>query len=142
MSARLYEEGYLLEKLALYMLNSDTPATSLDVAACAPTSTEVALDDILRIVAEGRSAENEPLYIPLWVEDEPFTWEDSIMYFAFTDRFRNGDWGQDNGFGSTWGVASCADFQGGDFLGGRGNLLLVRAHVTRRTVTTVSWNAC
>ncbi|WP_380055751.1 DNA polymerase III subunit delta [Falsihalocynthiibacter sp. SS001] len=50
-----------LEKLALYMLNSDTPATSLDVAACAPTSTEVALDDILRIVAEGRSAEIGPV---------------------------------------------------------------------------------
>ncbi|MEY8119234.1 DNA polymerase III subunit delta [Falsihalocynthiibacter sp. BN13B15] len=50
-----------MEKLALYMLSSSESATPLDVAACAPSSTEAALDDILNIVAEGRSAEIGPI---------------------------------------------------------------------------------
>ena len=40
---------------------------------------------------DGRDAENQPLFIPLWIEDEDFEWRDATMYFVFTDRFRNGD---------------------------------------------------
>ncbi len=61
----------------------------------------------------GRAAENEPLFVPLWVEDTPFSWTDGILYFAFTDRFRNGD-GEADPVG---GLAQCADYQGGDYLG-------------------------
>jgi len=50
-----------LEKLALYKHGDATPATSDDVAACAPTSTEAALDDVLNIVAEGRAQEIGPV---------------------------------------------------------------------------------
>jgi DNA polymerase-3 subunit delta len=50
-----------LEKLALYMLGESQAATPEDVAACAPASTEAALDDVLNIVAEGRSAEIGPI---------------------------------------------------------------------------------
>lgn len=50
-----------IEKLALYTLGSSAPVTPEDVAACAPTSTEAALDDVLNIVAEGRSAEIGPI---------------------------------------------------------------------------------
>lgn len=50
-----------MEKLALYMLSTTDTANALDVAACAPTSTEAALDDVLNIVAEGRSAEIGPV---------------------------------------------------------------------------------
>lgn len=50
-----------LEKLALYKHGDTTPATSDDVAACAPTSTEAALDDVLNIVAEGRAQEIGPV---------------------------------------------------------------------------------
>ncbi len=50
-----------VEKLALYKLNDDIPVTSDDVAACAPVSTEAALDDILNIVAEGRAQELGPV---------------------------------------------------------------------------------
>ena len=64
----------------------------------------------------GRRAENEPLFVPLWVEDTPFTWEDATIYFAFVDRFRNGDW-DDEATGPIPGVAECANYQGGDFLG-------------------------
>ena len=66
----------------------------------------------------GRRAENEPLFIPLWVEDESFEWVDATMYFAFTDRFRNGDWDADPPmFGPVDGVEDLANYRGGDFLG-------------------------
>ena len=74
----------------------------------------------LRISASdsaGRAAENSPLFVPLWVEEEPFQWQDGLMYFAFTDRFRNGDWDQSPLFEATPGVDPRADYQGGDFLG-------------------------
>ncbi len=67
--------------------------------------------------AAGRDAENQPLWIPLWVEDEPFVWEDAMIYFAFTDRFRNGDYDEDPLFDPVPDVLEIANFQGGDFLG-------------------------
>ena len=65
---------------------------------------------------DGRRAENEPLFIPIWVEEQPFTWEDALLYFVFTDRFRNGDWGSDL-YDEVGGTSTCADYNGGDFLG-------------------------
>lgn len=50
-----------IEKLGLYKLNDTEPVSSEDVAACAPQSTEAAVDDMLHIVAEGRSAEIGPM---------------------------------------------------------------------------------
>ncbi len=50
-----------MEKLALYKMGDETPVTSDDIAACAPTSTEAALDDVLNIVAEARSGEIGPV---------------------------------------------------------------------------------
>jgi DNA polymerase-3 subunit delta len=50
-----------MEKLALYKLGEDGPLTPEDIAACAPASTEADLDDILNIVAEGRSGEIGPV---------------------------------------------------------------------------------
>ena len=65
----------------------------------------------------GRDAENEPLWIPLWVEDEAFSWEDALIYFAFTDRFRDGDYDEPPPFDPVPDVLDIANFQGGDFLG-------------------------
>ena len=65
----------------------------------------------------GRQAQNEPLWIPLWVEDEPFTWNDALIYFAFTDRFRDGDYDETPLFDPIPDVLEIANFQGGDFLG-------------------------
>ncbi|SEM00314.1 DNA polymerase III, delta subunit [Roseovarius azorensis] len=48
-------------KLALYKLGDASPLTAQDIAACAPASTEADLDEILDIVAEGRSAEIGPV---------------------------------------------------------------------------------
>lgn len=64
----------------------------------------------------GRAAENQPLFVPLWVEDEPFSWDDALLYFVFTDRFRDGDAGS-SPHGPTDGVETCANYQGGDFQG-------------------------
>jgi DNA polymerase III subunit delta len=51
-----------LEKLALYKLSEpDSPVTLEDIAACAPASMEAAVDDILNIVAEKKSALIGPL---------------------------------------------------------------------------------
>ncbi len=50
-----------IEKLALYKLSDDSPVTSDDIVACAPTSTEADLDDVLNIVAESRSGEIGPV---------------------------------------------------------------------------------
>jgi len=50
-----------LEKLALYKIGDDTPLASEDVIACAPSSTEADLDDVLNIVAEARLGEIGPV---------------------------------------------------------------------------------
>ena len=63
--------------------------------------------------AAGRCA--EPLYVPVWVESEDFAWRDAVLYFAMTDRFVNGDMGNDAPVGDP--VDYKADWQGGDFAG-------------------------
>jgi neopullulanase len=57
-----------------------------------------------------------PLYVPLWTRDEQFRFEDSTLYFAFTDRFNNGNFGNDAP-SSCLPQASPANWLGGDFAG-------------------------
>jgi glycosidase len=64
----------------------------------------------------GRPSER-PVFVPLWVEDEPFAWEDGLIYFAFVDRFRNGDYGEPGSVSPVADTAPIANYQGGDFLG-------------------------
>ncbi len=62
--ARAIDPGDLrqtIEKLALYKLDNPDPVSSADIAACAPLTTEAALDDVLNIVAEARTAEIGPV---------------------------------------------------------------------------------
>lgn len=62
--SRLLDPGdfrQTIEKLALYKLGDATPLAPEDVAACAPVSTEADVDDVLHVVAEGRSGEIGPL---------------------------------------------------------------------------------
>ena len=62
--ARILDPGdfrQLLEKIALYKWQDETPLTAADVAACAPNSTEAEVDDILNVVAEHRTGEIGPL---------------------------------------------------------------------------------
>ncbi|MEX0368429.1 MAG: DNA polymerase III subunit delta [Ruegeria sp.] len=50
-----------IEKLALYKRSDTSDLTLEDIDACAPRSTEAALDDVLNVVAEGRAGEIGPL---------------------------------------------------------------------------------
>lgn len=50
-----------LEKLSIYKYGDSTDLSLDDITACAPQSTEAALDDILNVVAEKRSGEIGPL---------------------------------------------------------------------------------
>lgn len=50
-----------VEKLSLYKRGDSSDLTIEDVEACAPRSTEAALDDVLNVVAEGRAGEIGPL---------------------------------------------------------------------------------
>jgi DNA polymerase III subunit delta len=49
-----------IEKLALYKYGDPTPVIPADVTAVAPTSTEADLDEVIDIVADGRTAEIGP----------------------------------------------------------------------------------
>ena len=51
----------LLEKIALYKRGDDAPLSIEDIEACAPASTEAALDDLLNIVADAHVGEIGPL---------------------------------------------------------------------------------
>lgn len=51
----------MIEKLALYKWQDETPTTSADIAAVAPSSSEAALDDAINLIAEARVAEVAPL---------------------------------------------------------------------------------
>ncbi|KAF0676523.1 DNA polymerase III subunit delta [Profundibacterium mesophilum] len=50
-----------VEKLALYKLNDSAPLGPDDIAACAPVSHDAGLDDMLAVIAGGRTAEVGPL---------------------------------------------------------------------------------
>ncbi|MEW9919932.1 DNA polymerase III subunit delta [Marimonas sp. MJW-29] len=50
-----------IEKVSLYKLHDDSPLTTDDIAACAPTSTEADVDDILHVVAEARAGDIGPV---------------------------------------------------------------------------------
>jgi len=41
--------------------------------------------------ASASTGEAEPLMTSVWFEDTPFEWRDSVMYFAFVDRFNDVD---------------------------------------------------
>lgn len=50
-----------VEKLSLYKLSNNSPVTADDIAACAPTSTEADVDDILHVIAEARASDIGPV---------------------------------------------------------------------------------
>ncbi len=50
-----------VEKITLYKLNDTAPLSADDIAACAPTSTEADIDDILMVVADARAEQIGPV---------------------------------------------------------------------------------
>ena len=57
-----------IEKLGLYMLNETAEVTTIDVEACAPSSNEAGLDDVLNIVADLNAAEIGPILSRLYAQ--------------------------------------------------------------------------
>jgi neopullulanase len=55
-----------------------------------------------------------PLKSYRWVEEAAFSWADSVIYFALTDRFSNGDKSND---APVAGVSEQVNYGGGDFAG-------------------------
>jgi neopullulanase len=58
--------------------------------------------------------EARALDIPFWIEEQPFDYRDGMMYFAFTDRFRNGAPANDKLVSD---VDGRANYLGGDYAG-------------------------
>ncbi len=54
------------------------------------------------------------LYLPIWIENKKFFWQDAIMYQILTDRFVDGDSSNNN---PVVNVPYKSNWQGGDFKG-------------------------
>jgi len=64
----------------------------------------------------GRDA--EPLDLPFWVEDEPFSYRDGLLYMFMIDRFANGNKSNDRPVDkSSYNIHYDADWHGGDLEG-------------------------
>jgi glycosidase len=66
---------------------------------------------------DGGGRSGLPLRLPFWVEAEAFDWRDAVIYMVMTDRFRNGDSGNDPP--PTPNADPRGDFLGGDLQGVR-----------------------
>jgi len=112
------------------MVNGQTVDLSGDYDAASQTFTINASDlapskySYLFRMKTAAGGDVRPLFIPMWVGSgmryADFTWRDSIMYQIFTDRFLNGNTGNDlnNGQGDLARVNdSRSQWQGGDFAG-------------------------
>lgn len=68
----------------------------------------------LTLLPEAHGVQGPELVLPFWVEAETFSFADTPLYMAMTDRFVDGD-GKNPGFLA--GVRQAANYQGGDLLG-------------------------
>ena len=66
-------------------------------------------------VAGADGLKGEAVHLPFWIEAEPFQWEDALIYMVLTDRFRDGDAG--NNPGTTAMADPRGDWKGGDLVG-------------------------
>ena len=65
--------------------------------------------------ADNAGRESEALRLVFWIEDEPYDWDGALVYMVMTDRYRDGDPG--NNGGPTPPADPRGDWQGGDFEG-------------------------
>jgi glycosidase len=69
------------------------------------------------VSAGGPHGDAEPLYVPVWTRTaDAFSWEKSTLYFAFTDRFSDGN-ATNDAPSSCLPSTSLANWLGGDFAG-------------------------
>jgi glycosidase len=84
--------------------------TALDLALSALSDGKYTLT----LTAEAGGKDSEPLLLPFWIEPERFSFADSPLYMAVTDRFVDGDAANNR---PVAGVSAPANYQGGDLLG-------------------------
>ncbi len=64
------------------------------------------------------TVDDSEVFVPVWVEDNKFDWKDAVLYFAFTDRFMDGDSSNNNpATDASDQGSSSARWKGGDFKG-------------------------
>lgn len=69
----------------------------------------------VRVVATDEAGrETESVLLPVWIEPEPFRWDDALIYMIVTDRFRNGDPSND---ATPTDATAGAGWHGGDLVG-------------------------
>lgn len=73
----------------------------------------------LRASAANANGTSAPLWLPVWLEEKPFRWDDAVLYFLFVDRFANGDPTNDGGAACDQAVWDMGDWMGGDWKGAR-----------------------
>lgn len=88
------------------------PATISDGGLVTVDASGLAKDKHRLVVRVGEAR----LDVPFWIEDRPFDFRDGLMYFAFTDRFRDGRPGSGE---AAPDVDARANYAGGDFDGVR-----------------------
>lgn len=72
----------------------------------------------IRVFAQdrsGQSPDNDGLWTPIWREAADFSWQDGVIYLAFTDRFRDSDGERPEKPAEE--LSDIASFKGGDFGG-------------------------
>ncbi len=77
---------------------------------------------LFRLWAEGPAGNSEELTVPVWLETEEFVWDDATLYFAFTDRFSDGDPTNNGTLDCANLLSDTAGWMGGDFEGVRQKL--------------------
>ncbi|GMV40419.1 MAG: hypothetical protein AMXMBFR64_21350 [Myxococcales bacterium] len=70
----------------------------------------------LRVQASNEAGTAAEVTLPIWVEATAFAWADAVMYFAFVDRFDNGDPSNDGG-DACMDTDDPARWMGGDWKG-------------------------
>jgi neopullulanase len=70
----------------------------------------------LRFAIANQVGSAQEVILPIWLEKDPWQWQDAAIYFAFTDRFANGDTTNDAPSKCT-SAESLTNWQGGDFAG-------------------------
>jgi neopullulanase len=109
-------EGVLLKD------DSVTPLSSSQLTVTAQGQVSVNLsglaDGKYRVVVRPRSTSGllgEPQRLVFWIEAEKFSWDGALVYMVLTDRYRNGDPGNDAD--PTPGADPRGDWAGGDLDG-------------------------